>query len=204
MTRTLRARAVATSVAAALVLGATACGGADEAPPPEAAPSSSGPSLSDPSAAPTFEVEPVVRPGQVAGRLPRSDRRRVVGAVSGVALRYVEAAFLGGDFPREGGFRAALAGFAPGTARQARRDLGLLTNAAIAPRVDDVTPTALRVDVDLLAARGRASAATARVRLAFRTTGQVEKVVQVRARLMMTKQDGRWKIFAYRLSRGAR
>jgi hypothetical protein len=149
-------------------------------------------------------VEPVVRAGEVVGRLKKADRTRIVDAVSGVAVRYLDAAFLAGDYPREGGFQPALAAFRPGTARTARGDLGLLTNAGIAPRVDEVTAARLGVTVDVLAVRERASAATAHVKLVFNTAGAVAKRIQVQGRLMMTKTDGRWQVFAYHLSKGAR
>lgn len=199
MTRTHHQRLAAASLAALLALSATACSGDEEPVEPD-----SGPSLSEPSAAPTLEVEPVVRAGEVVGRLAKADRSRVVDAVSGVAVRYLDAAFLGGDYPRDGGFQPALEGFAPGTAKAARADLGLLTNAGIAPRVDEVTPARLGVTVDVLAVGERASAATAHVKLVFETAGEVAKRVQVQGRLMMTKDDGRWQVFAYHLSKGAR
>jgi hypothetical protein len=199
MTRTHRPRLAAASLATLLALSATACSGDDEPAEPD-----SGPSLSEPSAAPTLEVEPVVRAGEVVGRMKRADRARVVDAVSGVAVRYLDAAFLGGDYPREGGFQPALESFTPGTARAARGDLGLLTNAGIAPRVEEVTPARLGVTVDVLAVGERASAATAHVTLVFNTTGAVARRVQVQGRLMMTKDDGRWQVFAYHLSKGAR
>ena len=199
MTRTHRPRLAAASLATLVALSLSACSGDEETPEPDA-----GPSLADPSAAPTLEVEPVVRAGEVVGRMRKGDRTRVVGAVSGVAVRYLDAAFLAGDYPREGGFRSALASFTPGTAKAARGDLGLLTNAGIAPRVDEVTAARLGVTVDVLAVRERASAATAHVKLVFNTTGDVAKRVQVQGRLMMTKSDGRWRVFAYHLSKGAR
>jgi hypothetical protein len=199
MTRTHRPRLAAASLATLLALSATACSGDDEPAEPDP-----GPSLSEPSAAPTLEVEPVVRAGEVVGRMKRTDRARVVDAVSGVAVRYLDAAFLGGDYPREGGFQPALESFTPGTARAARGDLGLLTNAGIAPRVEEVTPARLGVTVDVLAVGERASAATAHVTLVFNTTGAVARRVQVQGRLMMTKDDGRWQVFAYHLSKGAR
>ncbi|GAA1478767.1 hypothetical protein GCM10009623_32130 [Nocardioides aestuarii] len=199
MTRTHRPRLAAASLAALVALSLGACSGEEESPEPDA-----GPSLSDPSAAPTLEVEPVVRAGEVVGRLTKGDRTRIVEAVSGVAVRYLDAAFLAGDYPRQGGFQSALAAFAPGTAKVARGDLGLLTNAGIAPRVDEVTPAQLGVTVDVLAVREHASAATAHVKLVFKTAGDVAQRVQVQGRLMMTKADGRWQVFAYHLSKGAR
>lgn len=199
MTRTRRPRLAAAALATLVGLSVSACSGDEPAPEPDP-----GPSLSEPSAAPTLEVEPVVRAGEVVGRLARADRSRIVDAVSGVAVRYLDAAFLAGDYPREGGFQPALAAFTPGTAKAARGDLGLLTNAGIAPRIDEVSAARLGVTVDVLAVRERASAATAHVKLVFNTAGDVAKRVQVQGRLMMTKTDGRWQVFAYHLSKGAR
>ena len=48
-------------------------------------------------------------------------------------------------------------------------------------------------------------AATAHVELGFRTAGTVQQAAcRVQGRLLLTKQDGRWKIFAYDLSKGGR
>lgn len=199
MTRTPRSRLAAAATAALLALTATACSG-DEEPTPS---SDRGPSLVDPSPAPTLEVEPVVTSGEVVGRLAKKDRRRVVDAVSGVTVRYLRAAFLDGDYPRSR-FGGALEVFTPGAAKVARADLGLLTNTGIGGRVEEVTPARLGVSVDVLAVGGRASAATSNLALVFRTTGRVEKRVQVQGRLMMTKHEGRWRVFAYHLSKGAR
>ncbi len=58
--------------------------------------------------------------------------------------------------------------------------------------------------VDLLAVNKHAVASTAHVELAFRTAGKVSKRVRVQGRLLLTKKDGRWKIFAYDLSKGSR
>lgn len=199
MNRTSRPRRVAAVPVALVTLLATACSGEGE-PSPTSDPSRS---LGDPSAAPTLAVEPVVKPGVVVGRLPRKDRDRVVDAVSGVAVRYLEAAYLAGDYPRSG-FGEAFAGFTRGAAQVARDDRGLLTNQGVGARVEQVTPSSLRVTVDVLAAHGGARAATAHVNLLFRTEGGYAKRVQVQGRLRMTKQDGRWAVFGYELSKGAR
>ena len=199
MTRTSRWRRAVAVTAALAALTATGCSGGDETPP-AATPSAS---LGEPSAAPTLEVEPVVRAGTVVGRLPRKVRARIVDAVSGVAVRYLEAAYLAGRYPRAG-FGDAFAVFAPGTARVARADRSLLTNVAVGKRIEEVTPAQLGVTVDLLAVQERAQAATAHVKLVFRTSGRYERRVQVQGRLRLTKQDGHWKVFAYEMSKGAR
>jgi hypothetical protein len=202
MTTTPRSCRVIAVVASLAALSATACSG-DPEPSGSAPPSSEAPSLAEPSDAPTLQVEPVVASGSITGRLPRRDRARVEKAVADRAVRFLTAAYLGGDYPR-GDFRDAYPGFTGGAAAVARGDRTLLTNQAIGKRVDEVTATGLRVEVDLLANDQHAVAATTRVQLSFRTTGKVEKRYRVQGRLLMTKKDGRWKIFGYDLSKGAR
>jgi hypothetical protein len=199
MTRTSRSRRVVAVTAALAALSLAACSG-DEEPAPTSEPTAS---FVEPSAAPTLEVEPVVKPGSIVGRLARKDRSRVVEAVSGVAVRYLRAAYLTGDYPRTS-FGDAFAVFTPGAARAARADRTLLTNVGVGKRVEEVTAARLGVTVDVLAVDGGARAATAHVKLVFRTTGGYDKRVQVQGRLRMTKQDGRWTVFAYEMSKGAR
>jgi hypothetical protein len=200
MTRTSRPRRIAAVVATLGALSVAGCSGGEESSDPAADPTGS---LSEPSEAPTLEVEPVTKSGTIVGRLPRKDRARVENAVSDRAVRFLNAAYLAGDYPRQD-FRDAYPGFTGGAAQVARHDRALLTNQPIGDRVDEVTPTGLTVKVDLLAANQHAVAATAHVALGFRTAGDVRKRVRVQGRLLLTKQDGRWKIFAYDLSKGAR
>jgi len=122
--------------------------------------------------------------------------------VSRLAVRFLEAAYVAGEYPRSR-FDGAFPGFTRGAVAAARRDAGLLTNRRIGQRIDSVTATGLRVTVDLLAVNQRAVAATAHVRLGFRTTGRFEKRVRVQGELRLTKREGTWKIFAYDLSKGA-
>ena len=200
MTRTSRPRLIVAVLATVGVLAMTGCSGGEESPEPAADPTES---LSEPSEAPTLEVEPVTKSGAIVGRLPRKDRVRVEKAVSDRAVRFLNAAYLAGDYPRQD-FRDAYPGFTGGAAKVARHDRALLTNQPIGDRIDEVTPTGLTVTVDLLATNQHAVAATAHVALGFRTAGDVRKRVRVQGRLLLTKQDGRWKIFAYDLSKGAR
>ncbi|QZY30175.1 hypothetical protein [Nocardioides coralli] len=186
------------ALALLLPLVATSCSGDDEEPRPDADPS---PSLQEPEEAPTLAVEPVTTTGRVLGRLPRKDRVRVERAVSRVAVRWMDDAFLGGRYPRSG-FGSSFAVFTPGARAAARRDLGRMTNKLVGRRVDAVTPTAISVEVDLLAVRLRAVTATAHVDLRFRTTGKVERDYRVAGRLMMTRQQPGWRVFAYDIARG--
>ncbi len=190
--------AVQLAVLATLVaLSVTGCSG-DE-PSPSSDPSES---LAEPSDAPTLEIEPVVASGTTVGRLPRKDRGRVERLVSSTAVRFLEGAYLAGDYPRSK--FDSFPGFTQGAAAAARRDRDLLSNRRIGERIDGVTPTSLRVKVDLLAVNERAVAATAHVKLTFRTSGNVTSRVSVQGELRLTKRDGKWKIFAYDLTKGAR
>lgn len=193
-----RSRRYVAALVTLAVLAVTGC--SDDEPAPTSDPTES---LQEPSNAPTLEIEPVTESGTIVGRLPRKDRKRVEGAVSRTAVRFLEAAYLAGDYPRSN-FSEAFPGFSRGAARVARRDRNLLTNKRIGQRIDDVTPTALRVKVDLLAVHTRAVAATAHLRLAFKTSGRVTRRVRVAGELRLTKHDGHWKIFAYDLTKGDR
>lgn len=179
------------------------CSGGDEPSPEAETTTSPSAELSEPTDAPTLEVEPVTKSGTIVGRLPKKDRSRVERAISDRAVRFLNAAYLAGDYPRAD-FRDSYPGFTGGAAKLARKDRALLTNQPIGERIDEVTPTRITVKVDLLAVNKHAVASTAHVELAFRTAGRVEKRVRVQGRLLLTKKDGRWKIFAYDLSKGAR
>lgn len=185
----------AASLGVAMVLLATGCSGGDD--PSAGAPSES---YAEPSDAPTLEAEPVISPGTIVGRLPRADRRRAERAVAGVAVRWLEAAYLGGKYPRRS-FRNSFPGFTPGARAAARRDARLMTNQAVGRRIDGVSPGAIRVRVDLLAVGKRALTGTAHVVCRFRTEGDVERSYRVAGRLMMTRRDGRWRVFAYDMTR---
>lgn len=191
-----RAGVPALALAAALVVAGCSEGETPASPSPE--PSQS---LAEPDEAPTLAAAPVTELGRVTGRLSRQDRRRVQARVSAVAVDWLEAAYVGGRYPREG-FGAAFAGFSRGARAEARRDLRVLTNKPIGGRVSEVVPKRIEVRTDLLAVDRRAVGATAHVRTTFTTTGQAERRVRVAGRLMLTRRDGPWQVFAYHVNRG--
>lgn len=121
-------------------------------------------------------------------------------AVGRVVDGWIDAAYLGGDYPRRD-FRRAFPGFTAGARRLALADRSLLTNQDIGRRIDGVRPVRRVVDVDVLAAHGHAMGATARVRLGFRTTGAIARRYLVRARLALSHTDG-WQVFGYDVSSG--
>ncbi len=162
-----------------------------------------GPELTEPSAAPTLEVEPVTELGRVTGTLPRKDARVVEERVSAIAVRWLTDAYVGGRYPRET-FDNSFADFSRGARAAARHDLRVMTNADIGPGVGEVTPTKMDVKVDLLAVGKRAVGSTAHVFTTFRTDGRKKSRYRVSGRLLLTKDDGRWTVFAYHVSKGGR
>ena len=191
-------------VTALLVIGllAAGCSGDDE---PSSTPSSSQTSLQDPDDAPTLSINPVVKLGKVVGRLTRSDRKRLEGVVSDVAVHWLEAAYLGGDYPRKD-FRDSWPGFTASAKKLARHDKALMSNARIGSRVDQVNPSSLAVTVDLLGVKKRPVGATAHVQLRFDTEGTgsnpAKHKVYIGGRLRLTPTPHGWKVFAYTINRG--
>jgi hypothetical protein len=149
------------------------------------------------------EVATVARRGSVTGRIDTRPRKDVVQRVAGVVDEWLEAAYVGGDYPRDASSYddSTWPGFTDGAARSAAADRELMSNADIADRIDGVTVKKREITVDVLAVDRRARAATARVRLAFRTTG-LERRVTVTGRVFLTKADGRWKVFGYDVAKG--
>ncbi|NYG55421.1 hypothetical protein [Nocardioides perillae] len=144
-----------------------------------------------------------VRPGEVVGRLPVRARRAALRGVREAVDGWVDAAYVAGPWPRRD-FSRAFPRFTRGARQQAYRDARLLSNVGIGPRVEAVQATQRRVVVDLLARDRRVQAATARVRLAFRTRGEVERTVRVRGRLFLTLSPGGWRVFGYDLVKEGR
>ena len=183
-------------LALVLALGVTGCtaGSTDDRRPraePSAAPSTTG--AEEPAAEPAVRTR--TRTGSVTGRIPKAQRKLVVKRVSRVVDRWLQAAYVGGEYPRSS-FGRSYRGFTQDATRRARGDKELMTNVDIGDRIDGVTVRRREIVVDVLAVRGTAHAATARVLLAFRTSG-LERRVRVSGRLFLTKKAGRWRVFGY-------
>lgn len=133
----------------------------------------------------TVQAVPVeVSQGSVTGQITKQQRKIAVRDVAEVTDQWLEAAYVGGDYPR-GGFGASFPGFTKGAAKTARGDGDLMTNADLGMHIDGVQVEHRRVVVDLLGVDGTARAATARVDLKFTTSGFARKV-RVRGRLFLT------------------
>jgi hypothetical protein len=185
----------AASMLLCLSLGATAC--SDDSPTGDQT-SSQQPLPS--GEAPTFEVETTTTIGKVVGKLPKKDRERLKGAITPVVQRWFEAAYVGGKYPRKD-FHDAFPGFTAGARRLALKDRKLMSNRDIGPRIDGVTPKVSKISVDVLSVGKGPVAVTAHFRLAFKTQGDLERKVNVRGRLAMTRSKTGWRIFAYHVAK---
>lgn len=184
----------AASMLLCLSLGATAC--SDDSAGGDAGSQAPLPS-GDPA---TFQIETTTTIGQVVGRLPKHDRKRLSESITPVVQRWFNAAYVGGDYPRND-FRDAFPGFTAGARTEARHDLELMSNDSIGDKISGVTPKASEIALDVLAVRKKAVAVTARFRLAFKTQGDLERRVGVRGRLLLTRAKPGWRIFAYHVAK---
>lgn len=178
-------------LSALLVGGLSACSGED--PSQDGLPSAS----ASPAPAP---LATTAKAGTIRGRLGAQQRDRAVQNVTDVVDGWFDAAFVGGDYPRES-FSEAFPLFTKGAQELALRDVMLMSNADLSQRIDGATAKVRRVTVDLLGTRGVARAATARVRLVFVTEGSVARQVTVAGRLRLVRQGQAWRVFGYDITK---
>ena len=161
---------------------AAGCTSDDEGQKPASEPGGS------PSASPSdgpFVAPLQVRPRVVTGALHPAARTKVANQVGKVVGGWFDAAYLGGKYPRTD-FSKSFPGFAGGAVVRARRDLALMSNASVGPRVDGVRPTSRVVLVDILSPGRSPAAATAHFRLRFDTSGEAPQTVVVTGKLLLT------------------
>jgi hypothetical protein len=196
-------RAVAPGVAwgVALLLCVTGCtqGGAPHRSAPNASSNASASSagLEQPSA--PFRVA-VTR---VSGKLTEQERTSLTANVRRVLAAYLDAAFLGGHYPRSD-FNDSFGAFTSGAARTARRDRDLLTNERLGPHTESVRAVRRTAFLSVLAPFEVAAGVTANVNLDLvvrRSSGPSDRV-RLKGRMLLTP-DARngWSIFGYDLSR---
>lgn len=185
-------------LALVLLAGLVGCTGSSREPDERSAASPT-----DQASSPEEAARPTrVLVGNVVGRLPKPRRRKVVRQVTSVVDDWLDAAYVGGTWPRR--ISGAFDGFTPVAARRARRDRSLTTGADVAERIDGVRVTKRAVRLDLLSASGRPVGVTARVTLDYKTSGDLQRKVSVRGRLLLTPARRGWKVFAYDLTKGKR
>ena len=179
-----------------LGLGAVACSGDSDS---HAAPGDGGTSSSTAVAERTVATQ--VSFGTLTGRLPRDVRQRLSGQIGDVVDGWIDAAYVGGDYPRRD-FSDVWPGFTAGAQAEAHHDRALMSNEDIGDRIDGVEPHRSVVKLDVLAVKHHAVGVTARVFVGFATTGDLEKEVRVRGRLFLTHTDRGWQVFGYDITKG--
>jgi len=190
----------------AVALAAGGCSSSDSSTP-DAAPTTGG---SRAGAAPA--VASKVTLGQVAGTIRGSyrkvfvsdHRKHVLSQVGHAVDTWIDGGFVGVDYPTRS-FSKAFVAFTDPAAHDAEQQQKLMTNWPLGQRIDGVEVKKRTVTVDVLAPRGRPAGATARVDLVFDTTGDTTKRVSVRGRLfLLPAAPGKWRIFGYDVSKGAK
>ena len=182
----------------AIAVGLTACSG--DASEPSADPGDGAPSGTEATEGPA-PVETAASLGKVTGKLPQGKRSLVRKQVGRAVDAWFEAAYVGGDYPRDD-FADSWPGFTTGAKARARSAKALMSNQDIGAEISAVEATARKVTVDVLAVKGRAVGATARVVLRFSTEGDVQRKVVVRGRLFLTPTPSGWRIFGYDVTKG--
>ena len=184
---------------AAVVLVSLAAGGCSGSDEPDA--DTPGATASSSAAAP--EVSTEISLGKLAGRLPTARRAALVGDVQPVVDGWIDAAYLGGDYPRTD-FSDSWPGFTAGARATASRDGDLMSNRDIGASIDAVEPGKRQVVLDVLSVRKKPVGVTAHVVVRFATTGDTTKDVRVAGRLYLTKGTHGWQVFGYDVTKDAR
>jgi hypothetical protein len=186
----------------ALAVTLAACSG--DSDDPSAGPVDGDPGSSETTGAteaPPPPVETEATMGRVTGKLSPEKRSKVRQQVAHAVDAWFDAAYVGGDYPRND-FADAWPGFTSGAEAEAQGDKALMSNQDIGADIAGVEATARQVTVDVLAVKGKPSGATARFVLKFRTDGDVRRKVEVRGRLFLTPEADGWHIFGYDVTRG--
>lgn len=149
--------------------------------------------------------------GKVAGTIKKKnwkvfkDRhmKPMLAQVGEAVDTWIDGGFVGVDYPRDS-FDSAFDAFTKPARADANGQKKLMTNWDLRQKIDGVEVKKRTVTVDVMAPRGRPAGATARVDLVFTTTGDTQQRVTVRGRLFLSPGHGKWHIFGYDVSRGAR
>jgi len=185
-------------LAALLALSLAACSG--DSSDSAAQPGDAGSSATEATDAPP-PLATTATLGRVTGKLPQEKRSKVRQQVAHAVDEWFDAAYVGGDYPRND-FATSWPGFTVGAKTDAQGDKALMSNQDIGTQIDGVEAIARKVTVDVLAVKGHPAGATARFVLKFRTTGEVQRKVEVQGRLFLTPGSDGWRIFGYDVTKG--
>jgi hypothetical protein len=188
--RAVRA-AVATFASLLLVAALSACsdGGSD--------PEEGDPATGSEQEAPGIRTTATI--GKVSGRFPRADRAGLRRQVTEAVDRWIDGAYVAGDYPRRD-FSDAFKVFSKDAAALAKRDR-LMSNASVGDRVESVTAVSRKLVIDVLAAKGRAVGVTGRFVLVLDLDGELQRTDRITGRLFLSHQHG-WQVFGYEVKRG--
>ncbi|WP_139980894.1 hypothetical protein [Nocardioides litoris] len=193
-----RARPALAGLAVAAVL-LTGCSGGDDSPggPPG---SSGGGGASASGLAETTATVRTVSGGKLSAKAQRTMTQELTAVVDA----WFDAAYLGGEYPRDD-FDDAFPGFTPGAAARAQGDRQLMSNRGVGPTTYAVAATTRQVEIDTLAEKGRTSTASVQFELGMDRTGETGSVRSevVTGHLYLTKSKGKgWQVFGYDVQRG--
>jgi hypothetical protein len=200
--RTPRSVGLTAALAALLLaLGLTACsGGSGDSSGSAAQPADGASSATEATDAPP-PLATTATLGRVTGKLPKEKRSKVRKQVAHAVDEWFDAAYVGGDYPRND-FATSWPGFTVGAKADAQGDKALMSNQDIGADIDGVEATDRKVTVDVLAVKGHPAGATARFVLKFHTSGDVQRKIEVRGRLFLTPGADGWRIFGYDVTKG--
>jgi hypothetical protein len=190
--RAVRA-AVAAAASVALVTGLGACSdGGSEPDGDEASPAPE-------QAAPGIPTEVTI--GSVEGRLKRDRRKQLRRRITETVDRWIDAAYVAGDYPRAN-FSDAFAIFSKDAAALAKHDRRVMSNAKLGDRLDTVTAKTRRLRIDVLAHNGNAAGVTGRFVLVLDLDGEVRREDRIAGSLYLTYTGKKWQVFGYDVKRG--
>jgi hypothetical protein len=196
-----RRRTAAAALLTVLGLAVAGCSGGSDSSSPAAS------ATSAPSGRP--QVATKVTIGTVAGTVRRPFRKtfaqhrsHLSKQVGAAVDSWLDGGFVGVGYPRDS-FPAAFSSFSASAQHDARRQQRLMTNWKLRHDINGVTVKHRTVTLDVLAPRGRPAGVTARVHLAFTTSGDMKKKVTVTGRLFLNQgPKGDWRIFGYDVAKG--
>lgn len=189
---------VTLATALSLVLLSAGCTGPEGRDEPSGGGTGSQPEASAPA------VETQVSFGEITGKLGRPAREELASDVRSVVDGWLDAAYVGGDYPRSD-FSDSWPGFTRGARADATGDADLMSNSDVGADIDGVEPIGRAVRIDALAVKRRPVGVTAHVILKFDTTGGRAERVKVAGRLYLTQDPaggGSWQVFGYDMTKG--
>ena len=200
-----RSKTTAATLLVALALAVGGCSGSDSSSPAAAA----GPSNTGDGGA--QGVDSQVFLGKVAGTIKKKNwkeftehhQKPMLAQVGQAVDSWIDGGYVGVEYPRDS-FGSAFDAFTKPAKRDADRQKQLMTNWELRNEIDGIEVKKRTITVDVMAPRGRPAGATARVDLVFTTTGDKQERVTVHGRLFLSPGHGKWHIFGYDVSKGAK